>query len=437
MNMHNLPAMQRSIPDVISEYFERLESVDNMIEDLGVASRALEVGSVVAGTYVGSIWGRYGSVSVHKRDIEKNLLKSAWKHIYDGLNIAIIAPVKDRSAFERMMEDPPELTIENLRDKFGEYIKNPREHILRGLAEQFTNLDPAYKSHDRVKIGVSGLPKRIVVGYVTDDYGLSYDGKRKMMDVINALFTYLSEPLIENAEVADWGKKAWSSKSADHRGMTLKLFKNGNAHLHFSDHRLDAINRALAEFYGDVLPDSPEENVKKRASTAVSKDLQFYPTPDPVTQRILSDIHIKSDMLILEPSCGEGAMMMAVKKQNPEAKIVGIEYDAGRVQKCRDKGLAVVQGNFLNVPPKAMYDLVVMNPPFAGLHWKKHLLLAMQMVKSDGQIACVLPASAYVDGHLDDIKDKVRSFRWTDLPTGSFRDSGTNIATGFVRFWTK
>lgn len=61
------------------------------------------------------------------------------------------------------IEKPPEFTLDNIHGTFGHYIQDPRGNILRGLAELFCTLDPAYKSHDKVKIGVKSLPKRIMV----------------------------------------------------------------------------------------------------------------------------------------------------------------------------------------------------------------------------------------------------------------------------------
>ena len=43
------------------------------------------------------------------------------------------------------------------------------------------------------------------------------------------------------------------------RGFYLKIFKNGNGHLFFEPDTLKDINRALSEYYGDILPDCAEE----------------------------------------------------------------------------------------------------------------------------------------------------------------------------------
>jgi hypothetical protein len=63
-------------------------------------------------------------------------------------------------------------------------------------------------------------------------------------------------------------------KLSPFRQITVKFFRNGNAHVIFGRDALTDINRALAEFYGDVLPDVDPVNPAKAPSTAVAKDLQ-------------------------------------------------------------------------------------------------------------------------------------------------------------------
>src|ERR1700733_10765890 len=91
------------------------------------------------------------------------------------------------------------------------------------------------------------------------------------------------------------------------RGVHLERFGNGNGHLHFEPDTLRDINMVLAEFYGDVLPDDSEEKPDARAAgTAVSKDLQYYPTPESIVERVVEGLYGLKDQRILEPSCGCG-----------------------------------------------------------------------------------------------------------------------------------
>ena len=86
---------------------------------------------------------------------------------------------------------------------------------------------------------------------------------------------------------------------------------------------------ALAEYYGEVLPDCSEERpTQRQTSTAVSKDLQYYPTPATVVERVLSDVYIRQGERVLEPSCGCGRFLDALRTAG--ADVVGIEVDAAR-----------------------------------------------------------------------------------------------------------
>lgn len=107
--------------------------------------------------------------------------------------------------------------------------------------------------------------------------------------------------------------------------------------------------------------------------------------------------------------------------------VTGIEYHAGRAGVCRENGFAVQVGNFLDLPPVDKYDAVVMNPPFSGTHWAKHVQHAIKWLKPHGRIVAILPATAEGSDLLP------KGGRWTDLPLGSFRESGTNVCTGY---WT-
>lgn len=68
---------------------------------------------------------------------------------------------------------------------------------------------------------------------------------------------------------------------------------------------------------------------------------------------------------------------------------------------------------------------VVMNPPFYGRHYVKHVLHALKFLKPGGVLVSVLPASAHYD-------HKELEGRWEDLPVASFAESGTNIPTGYL-----
>lgn len=449
MTSHTL-ARQSTVLDIIAEYEKKAENVEAAVKAYDDACTAVEMAGTIMGTYANPVLR--GKAYVYADDMRKNLRASGWKALYNRCQIDRIASARDKKLFERTLADPPELTFDNAKATFGPYLENPRSHILRGLAEVFADLDPAYKSHSKVKIGVKGLPKRVIIGS-WGDYSGTY-GKDKFRDIVNALAAYRGQPLMDHEEfeaiaaahkagvdaVLDGRKVTWKDRYREgehqtfNRGMTVRRFANGNAHVFFAPDTLRDINMALAEFYGDVLPDAEDEDAKPRAGTAVSKDLQFYWTPQEVIDRALEFAGLydlkewrgnpPAPSSILEPSCGDGRIMDAIRARGH--RVFGIEYHAGRAAEARAKGHNVLTANFLEQPAKPDFDIVVMNPPFYGRHYVKHVRHALKFLKPGGTLVSILPATAHYDhGELDG--------EWRDLPVASFAEAGTNVPTGMLK----
>jgi len=449
--MSALPALQTTVLDLIAEHDRKSADIEQAIASFDEAFSRLGMAATVQGTYVEPV----GSPSyLHASSLRKNLLKSGWKAIYNRLQIDRIASAKDKKLFERAIADPPPLTMDNARATFGDYFIRPRFHILRGLAEAFVDLDPAYKSHSKVRIGVKGLPKRIILSS-WGEYGSGW-GVDRFKDICNALATYQGKPHLEYAELSalriahdkgEDGKLDGSlvvkvyryGKTEEYqtvnRGLTVRRFGNGNAHIFFDKWTLLDINRALAEFYGEVLPDAEEEGIKPSASTAVSKDLQFYWSPPEVIALALDFAGISGpnawshgrtppEYRVLEPSCGDGRILDELRTRG--CRSLGIEYHPGRAAEARAKGHSVLTGNFLDQPATPDFDFVIMNPPFYGRHYVKHVQHALGFLKPGGTLVSILPATAHYDH--GELKGE-----WRDLPVGSFSTVGTNVPTGLLR----
>lgn len=426
--MNQLRINRRAPSEIVEEYHEKwlaLSGVANRHEEL---KQEIERARVIGGTWSG-VSVDYGRV--YLRILEESLLKSAWRHVWKYYDLDTIASAETKRRVELMFEKPPAFTVENIREQFGDLIADPWGSVLTGLAEVFSSLDPAFKSHEKVKIGVKGLPKRVIIGGIHSIHGY---GRDKIRDILNAIAAYEGKPLVEymeltelldngNVMLSDWksdGSFGNEGKEFPARGVWLKKFANGNGHLYFTPETLLSVNRALAEYYGDVLPDAYTKR-ESPTGTAVSKDLQFYPTPLGAAQR-LCDTPLNGKR-VLEPSCGDGRLMDLIRDAGGDA--VGIEYHAGRAEQARTKGHSVMQGNFLETIPTGDFDVVIMNPPFAGKHYEKHIRHALKFLKDGGELRSILPATARYDHKiLDDLCG-----RWVDLPVGSFKDSGTNINT--------
>lgn len=419
--MSNAIALQRRLSDVVEEYDQKMLNAAAAQEAFKKAGGAIHTASTIDGAF-GGVSLDVGSVGDY--EFSRSLLGSAWHSVYSGLQIEAIASANDKKRFAKLLEKPPAFTLQNIRETFGDYLLDPRGNILRGLAEVFCGLDPFYKSHDKVKIGVDGLPKRIILTSI-GEYGYGW-GVDRLKDVLNALAQYQRKSLITHGDIQEILKDEYGLLLS--RGVRLRRFKNGNGHLFFEPDTLWDINRALAEYYGEVLADAAEEKpAQRQQSTEVSKDLQYYPTPVEVVERVLERLYMKKGERVLEPSCGCGRFMDVLRKEG--AEVFGIEFDSTRVMESRKKGHSVLQANFLETIPTADYDRVVMNPPFYGKHYAKHVEHALKFLKPGGTLTAILPVTARYDHGL-------LQGKWEDLPVGSFRESGTNINTTILTITT-
>lgn len=290
----NAPAKLRSLPDLVAEYDAKLAAIPEAVAAYQAAGADLMRGATIGGEHGGETIDTRG-MGTEAKTLERNLRRSVWSHVWNGLNLPIIASARDKKKWEQSLADPPPFTLDNLRATLGPYLENPRATILRGMAEVFADLDPAYKSHEKVKIGVKGLPKRVIIsGY----------GRAQISDILNALAAYQGKPLPSHIELAvlkengdamrDGGEypdpyeNRYARRGRVERGepektvtvigrcVWLKTFQNGNSHLFFGPEALRDINLALAEFYGDVLADCPD------ADRGILSAIQPDPEPQPV-----------------------------------------------------------------------------------------------------------------------------------------------------------
>lgn len=419
-------ALPANAETLLVDYFENLEAIPSCIAAINSAQEALEIASSVGGAYSGPPFDRTRPCEA---TIKKTLRKNVWRAIYKLYKIDEVAPANDRKRLEVMIEEAYEPTPDFIVQAFGDYLINPRDNLLRGFAEIFTNLDDAYKSHSKVKIGVKGLPKRVIMTYM---FGFRWhDSVNKLNDFLRALQVFDGYGMPERQVAID----IIDGERDSYRGLKFKRFKKaGTLHVHFDEHACLQANRCLAEFYGDVLPDVEPDKTNMKPDLKgrdVSKDLQYYPTPKAVCDFLMNRISVPRAGRILEPSCGCGRLLDALSKSYPKAEINGVEYHMGRAQQAKDRGHSVVCANFLALTPKwgDKYDAVVMNPPFYGKHYAKHIRKAMEFIKDDGVIYSILPATAYYD------HKEIEIAQWFDLPVGSFAESGTRVPTGIAKIY--
>jgi len=360
----------------------------------------------------------------------------------------------DRTAkdelYDQLCNDVPEVSEDTIYATFDGLRKDAYLIFQRGLARAFIDLDRRFRSHDAFKIGA-----RIILTNVFNERGnWGHYSMRDTICDVERVFAVLDgnkpDPRgLINAIDEGRGRNLNPRQSCtESEYFRIRTYMNGNAHLWFTrDDLVGKANGVLADYYGEVLPDGvpadvTDKDIRER-STVLCKDLGFYPTPEAVVEKLLSDLYINEGSRVLEPSAGTGNIVRHLLKTG--AGVDAVEVDAGRVLVLQElsrahKRLTVLHANFLRMIPVPAYSHVVMNPPFHGTLYMQHVLLGFEFLRPGGKLVAILPATvefgeskahdtfrAWAKKHSDCYGSPFR-----DLPMESFASSGTRINTVYV-----
>lgn len=177
------------------------------------------------------------------------------------------------------------------------------------------------------------------------------------------------------------------------------------------------------------------------------KELGLFLTPEPLAAQLVEMADVRRDQIVLEPSAGTGRLVRAAIARR--AQVIAVERDPTMraalplpINKPLSERPVVLEADdFMNVTAEVVGapDRVVMNPPFCksgkGDHLD-HVRHAFTFLRKGGVLVSVLPT-----GVLFRQDRRHREFReWAEsigtlikLPDGSFRDSGTMVATCVLR----
>ncbi|GHJ45867.1 hypothetical protein Cs7R123_32090 [Catellatospora sp. TT07R-123] len=178
----------------------------------------------------------------------------------------------------------------------------------------------------------------------------------------------------------------------------------------------------------------------------------FVRTPNDLADRLCSYPHTDLAWLppsarVLEPSAGDGALVAAILRANPDVQVTAVEPNPTRAAVTATLGRQVdVRTTTLEVfaqqamTANGLFDAVVMNPPFGTASdphvWMDHLRMAWVMLRPGASLVAVVPNSI---AYRNDAKHRtIRDFiehhgSHQPLPHDAFAISGTLVTTRLVR----
>jgi hypothetical protein len=149
---------------------------------------------------------------------------------------------------------------------------------------------------------------------------------------------------------------------------------------------------------------------------------QFYPTKGSIGREAASRLDVREGMTCCEPSAGTGDLAQYL----PRLTTLCIELAEVRVKVLEAKGFNVVKADFLKwvvENQNTQFDRVLMNPPFSKGRALAHLQAASSVLRSDGRLVAILPASMINTSPLTGF-----SHTWSDVFEDQFEGTCVRVA---------
>lgn len=176
-------------------------------------------------------------------------------------------------------------------------------------------------------------------------------------------------------------------------------------------------------------------SIEQTAKLASMKIPGYFPTPPKVADMMVAKANIRSGGRVLEPSAGSGAIAEAIRRAHPDVHIDVIEIQQTLRNILKSKGFNIVASDFLEYHPGAIYDAIVMNPPFERNQDIAHVRHAFELVRPGGRVVALLGEGAFF--RRGRVETEFRSWlsehgvtlengeKSVKLAPGTFRMSGT------------
>jgi len=173
----------------------------------------------------------------------------------------------------------------------------------------------------------------------------------------------------------------------------------------------------------------------------LKKAFQFFATPAAFSLELVELACPQPKDKFLEPSAGQGAIVKAIREYMEAPIVVDcfelMPENAAILSKV--EGARIIGANFLtDCPDGQTWDVIVANPPFSKNQDIEHVLQMYEHLALGGRLVSVM------SNHWRQcsLSSKERTFREfierveaeiIDVPSGTFKESGTNVATCIVK----
>lgn len=171
-----------------------------------------------------------------------------------------------------------------------------------------------------------------------------------------------------------------------------------------------------------------------------ARDFEFFATPPEVAAKLLDCVDLEPGDLVLEPSCGDGALVGEILKKEPQVELHAYEVRDSAARKVFERfpgnNVIITCKDFMLLTPKPKFNFVIMNPPFGKQADIDHVLHAWRFLKPKGKLVSVMSAGVSFRSNKKTVefREFVEEHGGTiePLPEGAFKSSGTSVRTVIV-----
>ena len=181
-----------------------------------------------------------------------------------------------------------------------------------------------------------------------------------------------------------------------------------------------------------------------KAGVQVVSAPQLFPTPPGLAARMVNLACLAVGMRVLEPSAGTGRLLEALpgivpfgQVRQTALQVVAVEVNAALAARLACSGLAgtVRCADFLQCGADAgdlgLFDVVLMNPPFAQGADIAHITHALTMLKPGGRLVALCANGPRQSASLRPMVE-ARGGEWEDLPADTFKEEGTGVRVALI-----
>ncbi len=181
-----------------------------------------------------------------------------------------------------------------------------------------------------------------------------------------------------------------------------------------------------------------------KAGVQVATAPQLFPTPPDLAARMVSLAGLAIGMRVLEPSAGTGRLLEALpgivrfgQVRQTALQVVAVEVNPALAARLACTGLAgtVRCADFLQCSAAAedlgLFDVVLMNPPFAQGADIEHISHALTMLKPGGRLVALCANGPRQNASLRPLVE-ARGGDWEDLPADTFKEEGTGVRVALI-----